>query len=51
MRVSVAAGSVLFLVVVAMAGACGGVGSAPQRTAQAPGELTSVRVDVHEAPG
>lgn len=51
MRIEVAVRAILVLVVVTIASACSGVESAPQRSAPAPGELTSVGVEVHEAPG
>jgi hypothetical protein len=51
MRTQTATGLMLLLALLGIASACGATQSEPPRTVPAAGELTTVRIEVHEAPG
>lgn len=51
MRTRTSTGLTLLLVLMGILSACSATQSAPPRTAPAPGELTAVHIEVHEAPG
>ena len=51
MRTRTTAGLTLLAGLMGIVSACGATQSEPPRTAPAPGELTAVHIEVHEAPG